>query len=279
MTTATRVKRTCSIGRRGFSLVEAVISVILVSVLLVASVNTVGASRAGQSVTSNRSWGSTLAQALMSEILQQSYADPVSGEVRTIFSFGPGADKLPLPQFGAELGEADGTRQAFDDVDDYHGWSASPPQAKNGTVISGLDGWRRTVSVTLANPVSLMPVTKDSGAKVVTVSVTHNDNTVAELVAIRTIGLPPPLDDMRVLFVVTDETKLTDQESARSDLLASWGYVVALIGTGAAQDRFDTAAADADVAYVPEEVDATELGTKLRAVIIGVVNEAPGSGR
>ena len=278
MTTATRVKRTCSIGRRGFSLVEAVISVILVSVLLVASVNTVGASRAGQSVTSNRSWGSTLAQALMSEILQQSYADPGLGEAK-MFSFDPGVDPSPMPKLGPEAGEANGTRTLFDDVDDYQGWSASPPQARNGEAILGLDGWRRTVSVTLANPVSLMPVTKDSGAKVVTVSVTHNDNTVAELVAIRTIGLPPPLDDVRVLFVVTDETKLTDQESARSDLLASWGYVVALIGTGAAQDRFDTAAADADVAYVPEEVDATELGTKLRAVIIGVVNEAPGSGR
>jgi Tfp pilus assembly protein PilV len=92
-------------GRRGLSLVEAVLSVILVSVLLVASVNTVGASRAAQSATSNRSWGNVLAQGLMSEILQQSYADPASGEVK-VFSFGPGADQLPVPVLGPESGEA-----------------------------------------------------------------------------------------------------------------------------------------------------------------------------
>ena len=37
--------------------------------------------------------------------------------------------------FGLETGENPATRAAWNDVDDYNGWTESPPQTKSGTVI------------------------------------------------------------------------------------------------------------------------------------------------
>ena len=62
--------------RAGFTLVEAAISTVLVSGLLVAALNTVGATKLGQQNTAERGHGYLLAQELMSEIMRQDYADP-----------------------------------------------------------------------------------------------------------------------------------------------------------------------------------------------------------
>ena len=60
----------------GFTLVEAAISIVLVSVMLVAALNTVGAAKLGQQKTAARGRAHLLAQELMSEIMRQDYADP-----------------------------------------------------------------------------------------------------------------------------------------------------------------------------------------------------------
>ena len=157
-------------------MIEAIVSILVVGVMLVAALNTVGAARLGEQKIAQRNRGLALAQDLMSEILQQAYADPEAGE----------------DSFAVDAGEVgDGSRNLWEDVDDYHGWSASPPQQKDGTVMTGLEGWERSVQVVWADPSNLFQtVGTNQGAKRITVTVTHDGLPVASLFAFRTSAWP-----------------------------------------------------------------------------------------
>ena len=171
-------------ARRGFSMVEAVFCVFLVSGLVVVSLNTLGASKVAQRSLSDRTRGSLLASALMSEILNQSYEDP----------------NQP-PVWGLELSENSLQRSTFDDVDDYADWSASPPQNRDGTTIPGLTGWRQSVNITPVDPEDLNTTRfTETGVKRVTVTITHTqrdrggsvESVVATLVGVKS-GTPQAL--------------------------------------------------------------------------------------
>jgi hypothetical protein len=82
-------------------------------------------------------------------------------------------------------------------------------------------------------------------------------------------GGPPK----NLLLVVVDPASLTAQEAAKQALIESWGYVVNLIDESDTQANFDAAIAANDVAYIPQDINSTNLGTKLRNATIGVVNE------
>jgi MSHA pilin protein MshD len=166
--------------RRTLTLVEAVVSIAIVGVMLVAALNTVGASQTTQQKMGDRNRAMLLAQDLMSEIFQQSYIEPDDA----------------VAAIGLEGGENSDKRDRFDDVDDYDGWSASPPQRKDGTALSDFDGWRRSVVVDWVNPVNAAEeLGADSGVKRITVSVTLNDLPLATLVALRTNGLRYVLEE------------------------------------------------------------------------------------
>ena len=159
-------------GRRpeGFTLVEAVLSLVIVSVMLVAALGAVGASRLSQQRTSQYSRGQLLAESLMAEILPQDYQDPND-----------------TPVFGTESGESNTTRADFDDVDDYDSWSSSPPVQKDGTQIAGLSGWQRSVTVDWVDPADITQVkASESNAKQINVTVSCDNKQVASLTAIRT---------------------------------------------------------------------------------------------
>jgi len=99
------------------------------------------------------------------------------------------AEPVDTPAFGPEGAEDDGTRSAFDDVDDYHNWDASPPKRRDGTAIPDRTDWRRTVQIQHVNPSNLQQmVGTDMGVKRITVIVMHGGKTVARLVGIRTDG-------------------------------------------------------------------------------------------
>jgi len=154
----------------GFTLVEAVVSLVIVAGMLVAALNTVGASRLSQQRTSQYSRGQLLAEALMAEILRQDYLDPNG-----------------TPVFGTEPGESNITRADFDDVDDYDGWSSSPPVAKDGTPLAGLSGWQRSVTVQWVDPADITQVqASETNTKRITVTVSCNNKQVGSLTAIRT---------------------------------------------------------------------------------------------
>jgi MSHA pilin protein MshD len=162
-----------------FTLVEVMMSVIVVGVMFVAALNTVGSARIGEYKIAERNRGLFLAQDLMAEILQQAYDDPDD----------------PVA-FGTESGEGTSNRADFDDVDDYHGWSKSAPERRDGSAIPDLDGWGRSVAVVWVNPADLsQTVGSDQGAKRMTVTVTHNGLPVASMFALRTSAWPGLADE------------------------------------------------------------------------------------
>lgn len=156
--------------RAGFSLVEVIISVIIIAGLMVAVLNTVGATAVTRTLDADRAKGQALAYDLLDEVLQADYEDAVAG----IGSFGVGAD------------EAGADRSLFDDVDDYDGWESTPPMQKDGSAIDGFDGWTRRVDVVWCEPSA--PDTSsnsDTRLKRITVTVTVGDRVIATVTALR----------------------------------------------------------------------------------------------
>lgn len=157
--------------RRALTLVEAAVSTAIIGVMLVAALNTVGASQVTQKKMGDRSRAMLLAQDLLSEIFRQSYIEP---------------DDV-VAVIGLEGGENSDKRDRFDDVDDYDGWTASPPQQKDGTVLSGFDGWRRSVTVDWVDPADVAQEQgSDTGVKRIAVTITFKDRPLATLAALRT---------------------------------------------------------------------------------------------
>ena len=156
---------------RAFSLAETAMCVLLVGGVLVVALNTVGDATVGRQKIGDHGRGQLLAQDLMTEILHSDYEEPVD-----------------TPVFGTEAPESSASRADFDDVDDYDAWDASPPQDKDGTAMTGLDGWRRSVTVDFVYPSDLNTITgtTDEGIKRITVDVTFNGVPMASLAAIRT---------------------------------------------------------------------------------------------
>ncbi len=141
--------------RNGISLVEAVISMVIVSVMIVAALRAVGSVARGQRVQTWQRHGPALARQLMSEILPCRYSDP---------------DETPI--FGPENSEGSSDRLDFDDVDDYHGWSSAPPESKDGTALSDMSGWSRTVTVEYVDPDDIsIVIGTDEGLKRITITV------------------------------------------------------------------------------------------------------------
>ena len=199
------------IGRRrraGLSLLEVIISSLLVGVVLVSSMGSLGAAFRAASATKDRGRAILLADGLMAEILQTRYRDP-------------GAS----PVFGPESGETGATRAAFDDVDDYDDWTETPPQTRSGTVLTAFNGWTRSVVVQNVDSSNLQTVladSADSGVKRITVTVSRGSVTECRLVALqttawldmipqpgnnRTTGSMPPVN--RIPTIVATGTPLT----------------------------------------------------------------------
>lgn len=161
--------------RRALTLVEVVVSSLLVALVLAGAMRLVGSSVRTQSDAARRVRALALAEDLMGEILQQQHAEP---------------DEPPA--FGTEGAEAAanvGPRTLWDDVDDYRAWSETPPQAKDGSVIPDSAGFRRWVEVKQVAPADLATAladTDDRGVKRVTVNVSYDGTTLASLVAVRT---------------------------------------------------------------------------------------------
>lgn len=153
------------------TLAEAVVSVAIVGTMLVAALSAVGGVRTTQQKTADRARGVQLAQDLLSEIMSQPYEDVDYAPG----SFGLGADEV-----------GDGSRALWEDVDDYDGWSASPPQEKDGTPIPGCADWERRVDVAWVSPTDVRTeIGNDARLKRIVVTALCRGVEVAELVALR----------------------------------------------------------------------------------------------
>ena len=161
-------------SERGFSLIEAAFSIMIIAVMFAAVMQTVASARIVRYKTDGRSRGSTLAHDLMAEILQVAYEEPD----------GPAA-------LGRDSGESGGNRADFDDVDDYDDWTSEPPELQDGTPLNLPAGWSRAVEVrwiVATNP-SVISGT-ETNAKRIIVTVKHKNVTMAQVTAIRTRAFP-----------------------------------------------------------------------------------------
>ncbi|MBK8915607.1 MAG: prepilin-type N-terminal cleavage/methylation domain-containing protein [Phycisphaerales bacterium] len=141
-------------GRRGITLVEAMICIVLVGVVLAASIHTVGAAKMTESRLADRATAEALAEELLAEILTRLYREPDAS----------------TGLLGADSGEL--SRSQFDDVDDYHGFGETPPTDALLAPIVSLTGWRRSVTVGWVVPdAALAPSASETLAKLIRVQV------------------------------------------------------------------------------------------------------------
>ena len=88
--------------RRGTTLVEVAFSILLVSVILLAALQTIGAVYRARATAVTLSDGAALSKQLLTEVMQSYYEDP----------------EEPGEPMGRESDETYGSRQDWDDVDD-----------------------------------------------------------------------------------------------------------------------------------------------------------------
>jgi hypothetical protein len=155
--------------RRGFSLAECALSLMLTSIVIMGALSAVSSTYRTRTLIQSQ-WQSTqLAQSLLTEVMQSYYVDP-------------GA----TPVFGLETGESTGNRSLFNDVDDYNSWSESPPVDKSGTALPGYTGWTRQVGVSWV--LLILPTVSwatETGLKRITVTVTDPQGNQTKLYGLR----------------------------------------------------------------------------------------------
>jgi len=128
-------------GNRGLTFLEILITLIIFTIAMlgffrVFNVALIAQQRARQEVIAIN-----LARGLAAEAMSKNFTDPVDGETGAL---------------GPNSGESLSNRQTFDDVDDYNGYSDSPPVTLGGqamNVAGGLDysGFSRSVNVVYCN--------------------------------------------------------------------------------------------------------------------------------
>ncbi len=157
--------------RRGLTLIETVVSVAVVSLLFAAALNASGTAAATRAVTEGQRQGEELCQALMAEILSMPYYDPQTAE----------------NGLGPEYGESNGVNRAnFDDVDDYNGWTATPPINRSGDSLPNTSGLTRLVIVEKFNRSTGADLFTNAGeVKIVRVQVKRKSKLLYELTAVR----------------------------------------------------------------------------------------------
>jgi len=162
-------------ARPGLTLLEATVAVLLVGLVLVAALHVLAGTTGAARLASLRATGLLLAEDLMAEVLATAYADPEQE-----------------PVFGPEPGEVGSGRTAFDDVDDYAGWTSSPPRRRDGSALDGLIEWTRSVTVEFVSPDDpTLAQAGETGAKRITVTALLDGKVMARLVALRADGDPP----------------------------------------------------------------------------------------
>lgn len=153
---------------RGLSMVEVVLSMILVGFLIASTMDLVGPMVRSNSHSADKLVAYSLADELSKEIATHFYSDPdISGS----------------PPLGVDGTENASVRSDFDDIDDYNGWSSSPPKTSSNIVNTRLTGWKRWVVVdyVLISDPSTVSQT-DTGLKRVTVQVSKNGVKLATIV-------------------------------------------------------------------------------------------------
>lgn len=154
-------------ARRGITMAETIVSTLLVGLVLVGTIQIVGPVIRSGSVMADKAVAANLARELSDEISTKYFVDPSSPDLDFI---------------GTVAGE---TRATYNDIDDYHGLSNTPPQLSTGSGIAALSGWTRTAKVAHVNIDD--PTTESgtyTGLKRVTVTVSKDGVQLAQIVTL-----------------------------------------------------------------------------------------------
>ena len=157
-------------SRCGLTLMEVVISTMIVGFMTVAALNGLGSATRSGNLAGNRGIAHALADDLMSEILGKLYSEP------------SGAASI-----GLDSGEA-APRTNFDDVDDYHNWNSKPPKTASGTTIPNRANFRQRVTVEKVSPSDPTQTVAgaDQGAKRICVTIECDNVELARRYAVVT---------------------------------------------------------------------------------------------
>ena len=130
------MSRRCRCSRRGLSMIEVVVSTLLVATILVVSLTASGNLLRNHSQQQAGVDGKALAAKLLDEVTALAFED----------------DDVAQRVFGREPDEDAADRSTWDDVDDYHGLALSPPTHRDGETIAGYSDWSLAITVTPAEP-------------------------------------------------------------------------------------------------------------------------------
>ena len=155
-------------GAAGFTIVELVITMVVISLAVLAMTTSLGFAFQHQSDGLWRTKTAALAQSYVEEIMARRYDEntPLGGvpacAPATVACTAPGS---------FDDGEA---RALFDDVDDYDGVDESPPVDVNGVARAEYAGYRVQVAVAYATAgqVATLGLDATTDAKLVTITVT-----------------------------------------------------------------------------------------------------------
>lgn len=119
--------------RRGITLVEVVLSSLVLSFVATGAVRLLVAVVDRREASVRDTTGAQLAEQLLAEAMARPFESPAASRNG---EFGRSAAEGVASGWGV-----------FDDCDDFDGWTASPPESGDGTAIGGLDGWTRRAGV------------------------------------------------------------------------------------------------------------------------------------
>ncbi len=163
-------------NHRGTSMIEVIISTLLIGLVMVGALDVVGGALLTARLGSEQIDGRMLAASLMAEILAMPYED---------------ADGTAPVDFGIESDEplSPANRAMFDDLDDYRNWTETPPTKNDGSALVGASGWTRSVEIKKLeenDPTqSRNDNASDKGSRRVTVTATSPGGETTLLQAIR----------------------------------------------------------------------------------------------
>ncbi len=152
-------------------------AVLLVSLLVVGSLQSLSASFRTHKFNQSRIRASFLAEQLLVEISSLSWSDPQAPAT---------ADTI-----GRDTGDPSTVtrRDQLDDMDDFDDWSELPPATGTGSALPGITGLRRQVSVeniSTADPTATVADNTDTGIRRVTVMVDDNGTELGRVSALLT---------------------------------------------------------------------------------------------
>ena len=161
--------------RRGLSLIEVIVSLVLVSTILLVSITASANLMRDRSTIRSAMRAQELAGEILDEISVRSFREPDDDSV-----FGPEPDEDPID------------RATFDDIDDYDQYVDSPPTYRDGVVIDGYTGWTFQINVNPAESTDLGIVTSsdnDAPLRLITITCTAtNGATTTESILISEIS-------------------------------------------------------------------------------------------